>query len=161
MNKGNHRTKTHARRQGFNLFELVLVLAIMGIVAAIAVPRFGRASARYRAAVAARRVVRDLELASRTARNAGASRSLAFDSASGQYTISDLAGLEKSTAPYRVDLSAEPYQSRIDSVDFGGDAEVVFNGYGVGDSGGTIVLKCGDITQTIVFDASKGRAETQ
>ncbi len=160
MSEGNPRANRPGR-QGFNLFELVMVIAIMSIVAAIAVPRYGQAAARYRVAVAARRIAKDLALASRHARNAGASRTLTFHSAGGEYTISGLAGLEKSAHPYRVDLSAEPYRTRVDSVDFGGDGEVTFNGYGVADSSGQVVLKSGDITRTITFDADSGRATVQ
>jgi len=160
MSEGNPRANRPGR-QGFNLLELVMVLAIMGIVAAVAAPRFGQAAARYRADVAARRIAKDLALASRDARNAGASRTLAFDSSGGAYTISGLAGLQKSAQPYRVDLSAEPYRTRADSVDFGGDGEVTFNGYGVADSSGRVVLKSGDITRTVTFDAASGRAGIQ
>ncbi len=165
MNEGNPRTSNHTDRQGFNLFELVMVIAIMGIVAAVAAPRFGRASARYRADVAARRVCKDLALASRAARNAGASRTLKFERSggayTGAYTISALAGLEKRSDTYRVDLSAEPYRSQADSVNFGGARKVIFNGYGLAGSSGMIVLKSGDITRTITFDATSGRASSQ
>lgn len=161
MNEGNPRTSTHADRQGFNLFELVMVLAIMGIVAAIAAPRFGQASARYRIDVSARRICKDLALASRAARNAGASRTLQFDESGNGYTISSIAGLQKHSDTYRVDLSLEPYRSRADSIDFGGGRKIIFNGYGQADSGGTVVLKAGDITRTITFDQASGRASVQ
>jgi len=153
MNEGKPRTSTRATRQGFNLFELVMVLAIMGIVAAIAAPRFGQASARYRADVAARRICKDLDLASRAARNAGASRTLKFEKSGDAYTISSIAGLQKSSDTYRVDLSSEPYRGRAD--------QVTFNGYGQADSSGTVVLKCGDITRTITFDQAGGKASVQ
>jgi len=165
MNEGNPRTSHHATRHGFNLFELVMVLAIMGIMAAIAAPRFGQASARYRADVAARRICKDLGLASRAARNAGASRTFKFERSggayTGAYTISSLAGLVKSSDTYRVDLSADPYRSQVDSVNFGGSRKVMFNGYGQAGSSGTIVLKSGDLTRTVTFDATSGKASIQ
>lgn len=160
MSVGNPRTNRPSR-QGFNLLELVMVIAIMGIVAAVAAPRYAQATARYRINVAARRISQDLALASRQARNAGASRTVTFTAAGTQYTISDLAGLVRASQSYRVDLLAEPYCSRIDSVDFGGDRVVVFNGYGVADSGGQIVLKSGALTRTITFDAASGKATVQ
>ena len=57
---------------GFSLLEVVLVVAIIAVLAAIAAPRYGRAAGRYRADVAARRIVADLEYARLSARTAGA-----------------------------------------------------------------------------------------
>ncbi len=148
-------------RQGFTLLELVMVIAIMGIVAAIAVPRYGQASARYRIDVAARRIVQDLALASRQARNAGASRTLAFNAAASQYTISNLSGLDRAAQSYQVNLLAEPYCSRVDSANFGGDVTIIFNGFGQADSGGQVVLKSGNLTRTITLDAVSGKATVQ
>ena len=160
MTEGNSR-KCRRGRQGFSLLELVMVIAIMCIVAAIAVPRYAQAAARYHIDVAARRIVQDLTLASRQARNAGASRTVTFNATGTQYTISDLAGLDKAAQGYRVDLLAEPYCSRIDSADFGGDRAVIFNGFGQADSGGQVVLKSGDLTRTITLDAASGKASVQ
>jgi len=160
MTEGNPRTIRRVR-QGFSLLELVIVVAIMSIVAAIAVPRYGQAAARYRIDVAARRIAQDLWLASRQARNAGAPRTVAFNIAASQYTISNLAGLDRAAQSYRVDLLAEPYCSRVDSADFGGDVTVVFNGYGQADSGGQVVLRSGGFTRTITLDAASGKARVQ
>ena len=160
MTEGNPRT-CRRDRHGFNLLELVMVVAIMAIVAAIAAPRYGQAAARYRIDVAARRIAQDLSLASRQARNAGASRTVAFNAAGTQYTISNLSGLDKAAQGYRVDLLAEPYCSRVDSADFGGDGTVVFNGFGQADSGGQVVLKSGNLTRTITLDAASGKASVR
>ena len=160
MTEGKPRTCRRGR-QGFSLLELVMVVAIMAIVAAIAVPRYGQAAARYRIDVAARRIVQDLSLASRQARNAGAPRTVAFNAAGTQYTISGLAALDKAAQGYQVDLLAEPYCSRVDSANFGGDGTVVFNGYGQADSGGQVVLKSGSMTRTITLDAASGKASVQ
>ena len=160
MTEGNPRTCRRGR-QGFNLLELVMVVAIMAIVAAIAAPRYGQAAARYRIDVAARRIVQDLALASRQARNAGASRTVTFSVTGNQYTISNLAGLDKAAQGYQVDLVGEPYCSRVDSANFGGDRTVVFNGYGQADSGGQVVLKSGGLTRTITLDAASGKASVQ
>jgi len=160
MTEGKPRTCRRGR-QGFSLLELVMVVAIMSIVAAIAAPRYARAAARYRIDVAANRIIHDFALASQQARNAGASRTVAFNVAASQYTISNLAGLDRAAQSYRVDLLAEPYCSRVDLADFGGDAAAVFNGYGQADSGGQVVLKSGVFTRTITLDANSGKATFQ
>ena len=160
MTEVNPRTCRRGR-QGFSLLELVIVVAIMSIVAAIAAPRYGQAAARYRIDVAARRITQDLALASRQARNAGSPRTVAFNAAGTQYTISNLVGLDRAAQSYQVDLQAEPYCSRVDRADFGGDGTVVFNGFGQADSGGQVVLKSGSFTRTITLDAASGKASVQ
>ena len=148
-------------RQGFSLLEVVLVIAIIAIVAALAAPRFARSAARYHIDLAARRIVQDLSLASRQARNAGATRTMVFDGQQEQYSISDIAGLGRREQPYRVNLQAEPYGCGIDSVNFGGNETLTFDAFGRADSGGQVVLKVGDFTRTITFDADSGKASVQ
>src|SRR5204863_23675 len=58
-------------RRAFSLIEITLVLMVMGVLAALAVPRYASALARYRADAAARRIVADLDLARTTARSSG------------------------------------------------------------------------------------------
>ena len=62
-------------RSGFTLIELVMVLAIIGLITAIAAPRYAASLARYRAESAARRVAADLALARREAAASSSSRS--------------------------------------------------------------------------------------
>jgi len=150
----------HGRRSpgaGFSLLEVVLVVAIVAVLAAIAAPHYGRAAARYRADVAARRIIADLEYARITARTAGASRTVTFSPGANEYTITGLAGMDGRTA-YRVALGDAPYDAEILKVDLGGDAAVVFDGYGAADSGGTVLVRVGEATRTLVLDADSGKA---
>ena len=90
-----------------------MVLVIVGIVAAIAVPRYFHAIARYRANAAAQRIVADLELARTSARTAGLSRTATFDLAAGALTISDVTPLNRIGTVYRTDFTAEPYRTAL------------------------------------------------
>src|SRR5688500_9245400 len=58
---------------GFTLIEIVMVLFIMAIVAAMAAPRYSQAIARYRLESAAGRVAADLEYARALARSTSTS----------------------------------------------------------------------------------------
>ena len=151
------RDRPGTSRAGFSLMEVVLVVAIIAVLAAIAAPHYGRATARYRADVAARRIVADLDYARISARTAGVSRTVTFSVGSNEYSISDLAGLD-GRATYRVTLSDGPYHAEILKADFGGDATLVFNGYGVADSAGSVQVRVGETTKTVAFDAGSGKA---
>jgi prepilin-type N-terminal cleavage/methylation domain-containing protein len=158
---GHRANKAGGSQRGFSLLELVLVVAIFAILAAIAAPRYGRAAARYRAEVAARRIAADVALARKSARSAGAERTVTFSVDCDEYSIAGLAGLRDSSTDYRVDLTAGPYEARILVADFGGDAKLVFDGYGTPDSGGHVRVQVGEAVRTVVFDANSCEATIQ
>lgn len=140
----------------FSLIELVMVLVIVAIVAAIAVPRYFNAIARYRADAAAGRIVADLELARASARTAGLSRTVTFDLAAGAMTISDVTPLNRIGLTYRTDFTAEPYRATLIAADFNGDAILIFDGFGQADSAGTITVRCASHQRTITLDPTTG-----
>jgi len=136
----------------------MLAVAIFAVLSAIAAPRYGRATARYRVDMAARRIAVDLALARKAARSAGAERTLSFSVDSDAYSLAGVPDLKNPSADYRVNLSAGPYEARILSADFGGDAKLVFDGYGAPDSGGTVQVRVGEAVRTVVFDANTREA---
>jgi type II secretory pathway pseudopilin PulG len=142
--------------------DLIVALAIIGILASIAVPRYGNFIARQRIDAAGQRINADLGLAQRQAKMASERHKIVFDVASNRYRIfkwdgsggtwETTASLERKSGAYEVLLSEEPYNATLVSADFGGDAEVIFDGYGAPDSGGTVVVRVGRYTQTITVD---------
>jgi len=149
------------RHGGFSLLELVLVLAIIATLAAIAAPRYQTALVRYRADLAARRIVADLALAQSNAKAASSSRSVAFSIGANNYQMPDLPPLDGTSGSYIIELSEKPYEADITSADFGGDQEVIFNGWGIPDSGGTVVLTVGPEQRTVTVDAESGKAKVE
>ena len=154
-------SEKNPERPGFTLVELLVVIAIIATVAAIAVPRYGGAVARYRIKAAARRIVEDLALARATARSKSASVTVTFDVATNQYQISGVSALNDPLSDAELNLSDRPYHAQLVSADLGGDNAVIFDGFGTPDSGGTIVIAGGALTKTIVLDADSGAATAQ
>jgi type II secretion system protein H len=148
-------------RQGFSLLEILLVLAIIGIAAAMAAPRYGRAGARYRADLAARRVAADLRLAQSQARAASAARTVSFSAATEQYRLLEVLPLDGASGDYTVVLSAEPYRADLTLADFDGSSEVVFNGWGLPNSGGTVVVSVSGQQRTVLVDGTTGKVSIQ
>ena len=148
-------------KRAFSLVELVLVVAILIVVAAIAAPRYGRATARYRAQAAALRIAADIDMARRSARSAGAGRTISFYVAANEYSIAGLPDLKDSSSDYRAVLSRSPYNAQVLSADFGGQAKLTFDGYGQAGSDGTVQVQVGDVLKTVVFIAASGKATVQ
>jgi prepilin-type N-terminal cleavage/methylation domain-containing protein len=146
--------------RAFNLIELVLVLSILAMVSAIAVPRYAGSIARYRAETAARRVAADLALAASRASDAGKPQAVVFVARS--YQMPGMPHLDgKSYGDYTVDLGAEPYNVTRLAAEFGGDAKVQFDLYGAPDTGGSVVVEVGDARRVVVLHPDSGRVEVK
>jgi len=137
------------------------VIIIMAILAAVTGPRFAGAITNHRVENAARRVVADLTLARQQAMTRSASVTVTFTVATDSYQLAGIPHLDRPSEVYAVSLAEEPYQAKIVSAVFDGEAEVIFDGYGVPDSGGSVVIQVGNRQETVVVDADTGEAGVQ
>jgi type II secretion system protein H len=153
--------RSTCRPGGFSLLELILAMAIIAVFAAMAVPRYGEASARYRLELAARRVAADLRLAQTHAQVTSSSRTVCFDVAAGQYELMNVPALDGAAGNYTVRLSAEPYRAALTSADFNGAAQVVFNGWGLPNAGGTVRISAGGQQKTVALAGDTGQVSIQ
>jgi prepilin-type N-terminal cleavage/methylation domain-containing protein len=143
-------------RGGFTLVELALVLVIMGILGAIAVPHYAAAITRQRLDAAARRVIADLTYARNHAKFSSTSQEVVFDTVNDSYRLVDLPHPDVPNADFVVCLSEEPYHAVIKSADFDGDTSVIYDAYGASDSGGTVVIRVGDWEIPVTLGADTG-----
>ena len=149
-------------RAGFTLVEITITVLIMGIMAAVAAPKYADSLSRFRAEAAAKRVAADLKFAKREAESGSVSRTVRFNfPVVDRYTLVGVQAINHPNQGYEIDLAGAPYSSFIVSVNFGGDADVVFNGYGIPDSGGTVVVESGGHQATISVDADSGKIKVQ
>ncbi len=144
--------------RGFTLIEVVIVLTILAIVSAIAVPRFTNAQARYRTDAAAARIMADLAFAQRQARFTSERRRIDFDLTLNKYALVRVNGEESDTILDVVELADEPYQATIFSANFGGDSSIEFDGFGTPDSGGSVKVQVGTHQRTVSLAADSGKA---
>jgi len=136
-------------------------MLLIGILAAVAAPRYVQTLSQHRADAAARRIVLDLELARRQAEMTSTDRTVTFDTVVEEYQLVGLDRLDRRAGDYTVRLGDETYGSDLVSADLGGDAQIVFSGYGLPDSGGTVVVQSGGVQRTVLVDAQTGKAQVQ
>jgi type II secretion system protein H len=144
-----------ARSTGFTLVELVMVMVIVGIISAIAVPRYAQALQRYRTQAAANRLAADLELARERARASSAPVTFELIDST-RYRILNFTDLDDGGTHYTVDLADEPYHASILASKLGEDSQIIFNGWGVPDSAGAVTVGAGKDTITVTLAAESG-----
>jgi prepilin-type N-terminal cleavage/methylation domain-containing protein len=148
-------------RPAFSLVELTMVLAIIGIAAAIAAPRWGQALGRYRCDAAARRLVTDLAMAQTLARSTSAPQTIIFNFTAENFRISGMTYFETATGAYTVHFSQPPYLADLSSTDYVSGTPVTYNGFGVLSAGGAVVISSGGFSRTVTIEAGSGAATIQ
>jgi prepilin-type N-terminal cleavage/methylation domain-containing protein len=129
-------TSSDPGRRGFTLVELAVVVALLAVIAAVAVPRFASASARARLDAATARVVNDISITAASARAAGASRQIVFSAGTDEYLMIGVPSRGAFTNR-QVQLAGQPYDTNLVSASFDGSPLLAMNGYGVADFGGS------------------------
>jgi len=81
--------------------------------------------------------------------------------ATDSYALHDVPDPDHPSTVYHVVVSAAPYHADLVAADFGGDGEVVFDGYGMPDSGGSVVVQVGDYQRVVVVEADTGQARVE
>ena len=146
-------------RRAFTIIEVLMVVFIIGVISTLAVPRYSNFVAQHRAESAARRIAADIALARRHARLTSTSQTIQFDVSTNAYVVSGMSSLDNPAGFYAVSLADEPYDASISSItlDSNNNGTVTFDGYGVPDTGGSIVIGVGVYSRTIQIDAATGR----
>jgi len=141
-------------RDAFTIVELVMVLLVIGIMTAVAAPRYSSALASQRSNTAARRIAADLRLAQDYARRSSQVQTVTFDGVADGYAISPMPDVDRSNATYNVSIAAAPYSADVVSASFGGGPAVQFDIYGRPSSEGSVVVRSGAKQYTVQLDSA-------
>ncbi len=148
----------HAAQRAFTIVEAVMVMVILGMIGMMAMPRYSAFAATQQLEGAARRITADLSLAQKQARRTSTGQPVTFNLAQSRYQLVGLKHPDHPKIPFDIGLGDEPYRARIVSVSFGGDAQLVYDGFGKPDSAGQVVIAVGAYQKTIEVDLGTGRA---
>lgn len=148
---------------------MVIVVLILGIIAAVAVPRYVDSLAHFRVEAAAKRINADLWLARRTAKTSRAERTVDFDVPGNQYELVGMYDIDHPNQTYDVDLAKTGYPASLVSADFDGNDSLTFDMYGRPFTGsplaplvtGSIVVESAGQQRTIVVDPTTGVISVQ
>jgi type II secretion system protein H len=144
------------RHKGFSLMELALVLVLLSVLTALAAPRYSSSANNYRVSMAARKVAADLGRARADAWNRGTHRTVTFNTAALQYTLTAVADMNSASADTVVSLKISPYNLTQVSASFGAQSSVIFDGYGMPNNGGTVTVTSGTLSQTVTLNGTTG-----
>jgi len=147
--------------RSFSLVELVMVIVIMGIIAAIAVPRFAESIARQRLEMAAQRIVGDLDHAQQHARVSSTTVKVTFTKSEHMYELRGVPSPDHHGKDYTVLLAEPPYEVELVSVDFDGKNEVAIDGYGVAEAGGSVTIAAGGQKALVTWNGGERLIDLQ
>lgn len=145
------------QRRAFSLVELVMVLTIMAITAAIAVPRYYHAASRYRALAAGRRLAADIDALRQTAVAKSLSYLLRASAGNAKYETVDKTSGWGGGSIVTISIADEPYLASFTAVDLGVDNQLVFDGYGIPDGAATFTLASGNAAAQVTVNSKTGK----
>ena len=156
-------------RKGLTLIEMVIVVLIVGIVGALAAPRYSRSLEHFRAEAAARKIAADLARARGDARTTGANRTVEFDMGLNQYTLVGVKDLDRPHLDCTTRLSKTGYPATLLSADFNDTSQLTYDLHGRAWAGsplapltaGSAVIQAGSRQRTIVIDPTTGKAQVE
>jgi len=142
-----HRRPCHA----FTLIELVIVLVIVGTMAAIVAPRFVTAQTRYESQLTARWIAAEI---TRARDHARANRMSTYVHVVPNWNV--IVAVDASSRDINKYVLDAEREAQITEVDFSGRHLIEFNGFGEAASDCTVTIRSGRWYSTVTVDASSG-----
>ncbi len=135
--------------RGFTLIELMIVLVVMAVAAAVAVPRYARSVQRYRLDAATRHLAAQFDLAQRYARAHGKTVTLSTDTTDSRVRFSDADGVTVSDTQ----LDESPFIAALTEVKISNGTALQFDGYGKPNTTAKLAITVGDQQRVVTYDA--------
>ena len=151
----SHAPPGSRRARAFTLIELVVVIVLIGVVSAVAIPRYAASAVRYRVDAATRVFLTDLGFVSSRAKSRSQTRSIIFDGLRDSYILVGERDPADPVTDRVIDLSRSPYEVNLLGANFGGDAQLDISGYGLPLESGQVTITAGLLARRLSIVAGK------
>jgi len=146
-------------RSAFSLIELVMVLMILGIITAIASPRFSGASDGYKLEAAQGQIQSSIDLWADRAQRMSRFHTIHFEKDAEVIYLYDGVVTKPSDAVDLVDLGSAPFGMDLYRTSLGTPGELVINGDGFFVQSAAIQIIKGDLAATVTFASGSRDSE--
>ena len=148
----------NTRSRAFTLMELIIVIVIISVTAAVAIPRMSGASSRYRVDAAVQQLLADINITAAAANSASETRSIVFDASNETYVMVGRPSPSNPALNHTVSLSVEPYKVNMLGVSLG-DNQLDISGHGLLMETGQLTLAAGSTARRVVFTSGSGSVQ--
>lgn len=146
--------------RAFTLIELSIIIVIVGVVAAVSMPKYAESRSRYQVELAARKVCLDATFVQNDARYGSATRAITYDLATDTYKFAYAKAGSSSSETALVILRDEPFRVTLLKADFDSSSVLTFNGFGVPVAGGVLAVGANTRGKSIAVDPDTGAVTT-
>ncbi len=147
--------RTHANQdRAFSMIELVMVMVIIGVVTAIAIPKFADAATGRKISAAKNTLQNDIEMMKIRSRATSQPHLIKFYLDEDFYIIFEGTTVEREAIILLRDLSADPYGVDLLKTNLGVDAYSSVTVYGNVSPGFSVAFAHNDIEVTVVIDGA-------
>jgi len=145
-----HRTTRYA----FSMIEMVLIVVIMGIIVAIAAPRFADAGSGRRRNAAMNAIQRDVETVQLRAKATGKMHTIVFYPDEEMYVAFEGTDIKREAIVLARELDAQPLGVELSRTDIGGDNNIVVSVFGELEKGFRVRVIDDGIEKEVEFTAA-------
>ncbi|MEZ6068072.1 MAG: hypothetical protein R3B90_20695 [Planctomycetaceae bacterium] len=121
-------------RRGLTLIDMTISVFVLGLLSAVAMPKFAAALEARQADAALKRIAADLEFARQTAISTSQVCTVRFEAAPDRYTMSGVEHPQHPGRSYVVELSEISAAIRLSGASFNGGNTVTYTIYGLPSS---------------------------
>jgi prepilin-type N-terminal cleavage/methylation domain-containing protein len=147
-------TRVSTTRPAFSMIEMVLVVIIIGVIAAIAAPRFAEAGSGRRLSSASKIIERDISSIQLRAKATGKIHTLVFYPASDMYIALEGTDIRKDAIVFMRELDEAPLSLDLARTDIGDNQDIVISAFGGFDKAFTVTVADDGIEREVSFTAN-------